>query len=516
MMNILGVYFGHKVISIVETIGRKISHYIQIDRSVLGEARLEEKIPDEIKLATIFKEELRRHNMEANQACIALSGRDVIIRNFEMPTLPQDELASAVSFEAKKYIPFKLEEVISDFQAKFDKLTRRNIILFAGIKKEILDKYISIFNQLNIKPKIIEYSAFSILRLLHSAGIATKATVGIIDLDFQQEDEVNFMVLDNGFPLFTRDISLMSELDSTVAKTEKLELKRDLEKLKTEIRVSLDYYDRRFPTKNIEKMFFISASTDRSDLEAVFKDIGMSAHFVDASKLIYYVDRTKPIQFSLNLIKSYSSLIPKSFLKIDLLSAKGRLKPPKEAAIQLELFSFLKDLRLSVWVVILGILICLGAFGLGYFKLKPLKTELDTLLSMRPVIEGVSAEASYEELSEIYNQYKKKIEAVDNLIKKQVFLTDQLDIIPRIIPGGVWLTNFNFKKEESKLELYLIGVAFLSDREKEFRAINKFVTSLKENAKLTKYFKQISVLSIEQITQDNNPATKFEIVCQGR
>lgn len=204
----LGIYFGPKIISIIETKGKTILNNIQVSQELITSSEIEEKVPSEVKIVALFKDELRRNKIGANEASLSLSGKDFVIRTFEMPVIPRSELDSAVRFEAKKYIPFKIEDLISDFQVQYDKLSRRNIILFAGIKKDILDRYLSILNQLDIKPSVIEYSAFSLLRLMKLLNINNKGIIGIISADFKEEDEINFTFLENGFPLFSRDITL--------------------------------------------------------------------------------------------------------------------------------------------------------------------------------------------------------------------------------------------------------------------------------------------------------------------
>jgi type IV pilus assembly protein PilM len=143
-MSTLSIYFGPKAISLVESEGKKIINNILVPQTTVISSSFEEKVPDEIKIATLLKDELRKKNIETKQANIILPGKDLIIRTFHMPVLPPSELFNAVRFEAKKYIPFKIEELVCDFQFRLDKSNRKNFVLFVGIKKEILDKYMSI------------------------------------------------------------------------------------------------------------------------------------------------------------------------------------------------------------------------------------------------------------------------------------------------------------------------------------------------------------------------------------
>src|SRR3989338_4731447 len=181
-MNSLGIYFGPKVIGIVETKGKKIIHNISIPQTTISTGELEEKVPSDVKLIEIIaliNADLRRNKIESREAALCLSGKDLIIRTFEVPLLTREELQSAINFEARKYIPFKVEDLITDFRLKPEKATHTSLVLFMGIKKETLDRYVSILSQLDIKMSSIEYSAFSVLRALRLAKFSEKGVIGV-------------------------------------------------------------------------------------------------------------------------------------------------------------------------------------------------------------------------------------------------------------------------------------------------------------------------------------------------
>lgn len=513
-MSSLGIYFGPRAISIVETKGRKLINNIQISQSTTFTGELEEKVPGEVKIIGIialFKEELRRNKIEAKEATLCLSGKDLIIRTFEIPLLPRDELKNAINFEVKKYIPFKVEDLISDFQLKFDKITRTNTVLFMGIKKETLDKYISILSQLNIKINAIEYSAFSVSRCLKLSGLSDNGVIGVLGADIEKKDEVNFTVLENGFPLFSCDITLLERFEQ-VGKSEEQELGVTLEKLKREIGMSLDYYHHKFPSKNIKKIYFLFNEEHRLDLEAFMLDLGLPVKVIDVNRCI---DRTVP--YSLSFIKGYTaslSKIVKNNLTLNLLAAKEKAESLKEKEVGKEAISFLQGLRLDYRFATLGLLICIATFAFGFYRMQSLRKELNRVLDLRLQVSAVNPQATYEELNSIDSEYKRKLGTIDNLMKKQLYLTELLDILPRILPRGVWLTSFSFKKQEDRVELTLEGMVYLADSDKEFAALNQFVTNLKGNAEFSKYFKEINITSIDRRQLGNLMTTDFLISCK--
>jgi len=513
-MNSLGIYFGPDTISIVQAQGRKLINHIQVPQKLITASDLEEKVPGEIKMVALFKDEFRKNNIAAPEASLALSGKDLIIRTFEMPVMPREDLNRAINFEAKKYLPFKAEELILDYQLFYDRSIRKNLVLLIGIKKDTLDRYISVFEQLNLRIVSLEYAAFSTLRLLKIGGAKESGIVAVIDIDFNQADEINFMVLKDGFPLFSREINLMAGPQESVA-AEEADSGAILEKLKNELRISLDYYQRKFPLKKIERMFFISGKNYQSDLEALARDISLKGEFIDVDRCL-----GKAVPFSLSLVKGYSSALAKAMKitpRVDLIAAKTKQIKEVIAAAETAPQPFIgKDLRIQPFVIILVLLICAAAFLPGFYQKVLLEREINAVKSRRLAISAINPEATYEELTGIDSAYRNKLAALDKLIKDQLYLTFPLNAIPPLVPKGIWLQEFSFEKEEGqdKGKLILEGMVYLANSDSEFKAIDDFVASLKGNPEFSKYFKEIITASIDRQKMEKLMVTNFSISCR--
>ena len=500
-MNSLGIYFGTSTIGLVESKGRKLVNNVVIPQVNISAGDFEEKVPVDIKMIALLKDAFRTYRVNSNAATICLSGQDLIIRTFEIPALPQNELRSAINFEVKKYIPFKLEELVYDFQVESNKKNKTNMVLFVGVKKEVLDGYISVSNQLNLKVNAIEYSAFSLQRFLRLSGAQEAGVIAGLCFDLNNDDEINFMVFKNGFPLFTRDIIL-------TAGPEGLEIKQ--EKLKNEIRVSQEYYRRKFPEDEIKKFFVISGTQTNEELGAFFAEAGQAVKFVDCSKVL-----GRGAAYSSVIAKGFGAAIFKEFplkVKVDLLSS--RLKEEK-AAGAVDISTLLQGFKLDLKVVFLGILICGATFGYGFLKMQPAQEEISKIIGKRPKVNTVSADDSYENLTGINKKFKNKLDSLDKLIKNQFYATYPLDIIPRALPKGVWLTNFSLsKKEAGSPELIMGGLAYLGDSDKEFEAAGAFLSNLRTDKVFSKYFAEITITSVDRKQFLESSAAVFSIVCR--
>jgi hypothetical protein len=511
-MNALGVYFGPKSVDIVVTKGKKFNNFIKIPLFDVQSADLEEKVPLEIKMVALINEALRMNKVEAKEAVLSLSGKDLIVRTFEIPNLPKDEIAGAISFEAKKYIPFKVEELISDYQVTLEKASHINTVLFVGIKKEILDKYFSIFNQLNIKISRIEYSGFSISRVLKLSGVKDKGVMGLLCVDSGDGDEINFAVTENGFPLFNRDINLSLGAGDDLGQGQ-AQVPVSLEKLNAEIRVSLDYYKRKFPGKNIQKFSVFANQSQYPEIEASLKELGFASKLVDSFKLI-----GKSFAYSSGLIKGYGASLSNTVgdgVRINLAGRKSERARAGAPGPRIDVASLFKSVKIDYRMVILGCLICAAAFGYGIYQAMPFQKELGNVITGRIKVENIDNNLSSQEFNEISEKYRIRLSKLDDLIKKQLYVTEALDSIPRAIPSGIWLTRLALdKKEDGKAELILEGLCYFNNSDKEFEAVNKFLANLSADLAFAKYFTDISIASINQVQAEKVYVTSFSLSCK--
>jgi len=509
-MNSLGIYFGIKDINLVETSGNKILNNIRLPHPKLEISELEEKVPTDVKIMALLKDAFRTYHINAGEATFCISGQDLVIRTFEIPLLPSNELRNGVNFEAKKYIPFKLEDLDYDFQVLFNKKNKTNLVLFVGIKKEILAEYVSFAKQLNLKINALEYSAFSILRFMKLGGLSDSGVIASLCFDLNSEDEANFTVFENGFSLFSRDFDLSGE-PAGFEQTAESDLMQKQDKLKNEIRISFDYYNRKFPDKEVKSVYVISDKENHQGVKSFFTETSIPVKFMDTQKVL-----GKNISYSSILAKSFAAAAFKlTPIKIKINLIGSRAKAAKAAASVSSSMAFLEGIKVDLKFVFLGLIICGAALSYGSMRTKAAQEELDIAKNKRIKINSVPNGDSFQDLSALSSKYKKKIVALDNVVKNQVYITPLLSSIPRALPKGVWLESFNLSQSKGvPLELVLNGEVYLADGDREFESVNLFITNLKRDPIFSKYFKEIVIGFIDRKTlQDKNIAV-FKISCK--
>ncbi|MDP2668722.1 MAG: type IV pilus assembly protein PilM [bacterium] len=128
------------------------------------------------KLVEALKDIIKEAQVTAGQATVSIPIHDSFLTTIEMPNLPEAELKEAVPFEARKYIPIPMSEVVIDWwilppqtkelksaspgsgQKKFI-----NIIL-AAVPKDIIAKYSAILKAAGLEVAAFEIEVFALAR----------------------------------------------------------------------------------------------------------------------------------------------------------------------------------------------------------------------------------------------------------------------------------------------------------------------------------------------------------------
>ena len=166
----------------------------------------------------------------------AVGGEAVIVRYVQLPKMSEKDLAGAITFEAEKYIPFKRDDVIVDFQIleqeyRYDKEKMR--ILLAAAKKEVVSEQLSTLSGLGLKAQIVDVESFSIMNCYkYTYPDPDEGTVGLINIG-AKKTSVN--IIKQGIPFFTRDIAIGGDDISTMIRNRLKGSRDDAERIKIEL-----------------------------------------------------------------------------------------------------------------------------------------------------------------------------------------------------------------------------------------------------------------------------------------
>ena len=177
------------------------------------------------KVVMALKKLMISAKVTTNRVTAALPTYAVFNSIITLPAMPQKDLARAVSWEAKKYVPMPLEEMVLDWKIistkntestgekkteklgvgmapKTDKSANMRILVTAA-PKNLVARYVEIFKMANLRLLSLETEAFALARSL--IGPSATKTVMIIDIGSTTSD---LSIVQEGIPILNRTINI--------------------------------------------------------------------------------------------------------------------------------------------------------------------------------------------------------------------------------------------------------------------------------------------------------------------
>lgn len=228
-------------------------------------------------------ETLRRMMQEArfktNRVVTAVSGRSVIVRYITMQLMNDVDLRTAIHYEADKYIPFGMDEVVIDCtRLPIEEHTAPNEmkILLVAVKRQVIEEHLAVLRDAGLQPVIVDVDSFALGNAFEIASeftprVQDAAMVGLVDIG---ASKTNINILKGRTSYFTREVYLggnnLTEaiskrrgVDNFEAEALKIdpalswesigdEIRPAVEDLGNEVQLSLDYFENQFETEVTE------------------------------------------------------------------------------------------------------------------------------------------------------------------------------------------------------------------------------------------------------------------------
>ena len=261
-------------------IGSKYIKAVELDPTangftITGYTCRELTSPDELQetLKNMFADQ----TFKTKKVVTAVSGRSVIVRYINMPEMPDEELKNAIKYEASKYIPFEVEEVVIDCQRldydqkEEEEKSKEMRVLLVAVKRNTINEHIDILENSGLWSTIIDVDSFALgnaLELhekLNDKPQPAEKTLALIDIGASKTN-INIVQGENSF--FTREVyiagndftdAISKKLGCEPSEAEKIKLNPGeqendvreavssiLDDLCHEIHLSLDYFENQF------------------------------------------------------------------------------------------------------------------------------------------------------------------------------------------------------------------------------------------------------------------------------
>ena len=216
---------------------------------------------------------LQENEFHTRRVVTAVSGKSVIVRYLTMYRMSPEDLRNAIRFEADKYIPFDVEEVILDCQP-FEAPGLGEVganemrVLLVACKRALIDEQLRILAGCGLQPVVVDVDVFAIGNAFETAvkgGADGDKVRALVDVG-ASKTSVN--VVRGGASLFTREIHAGGDAFTTavanrlgVKEGEAESLKRRpgesmervraavtsaVDDLATEVRLSFEYFENQF------------------------------------------------------------------------------------------------------------------------------------------------------------------------------------------------------------------------------------------------------------------------------
>lgn len=167
------------------------------------------------KLQKLIDALITDNKLSTKDVRLALPETVVSSKVIEIPPLSDAELASAIGWQAEKYIPIPPEELSLEYQVLFRPAKQEKTpmkVLLIGTRKKVVERYVSMFNDIGIEPTLIETQLLSIIRSLEftiedPTTLVVHIGASSMELALMEKGELQFVVSHiNGGQLLTRTL----------------------------------------------------------------------------------------------------------------------------------------------------------------------------------------------------------------------------------------------------------------------------------------------------------------------
>lgn len=265
-------------------------------------------LPNKNALKDTIANVLRESGIRCRRVVSAVCGRSVIVRYVNMVSMSDDDLKNALRFEADKYIPFDIDEVVLDCQ-RLEETTpsegkdgaahgeKEMKVLLVAVKRTLIEEHVNLLAELGLQPVAIDVDSFAIgnafeLKTLHSPRVQDdNRVVALIDIG-ATKTEINIMR--GNISYFSREIYLAgndfteaigNRLSLETHEAERTKISPDgreseveeavlpiLDDLGNEVHLSFDYYENQYDHQ-VEEIYISGGSSALPGIENAFDRI---------------------------------------------------------------------------------------------------------------------------------------------------------------------------------------------------------------------------------------------------
>jgi len=228
-----------KAVQVSKSAGNYILRHVGYHRLPPGVIS-EGEVADSDLLAAEIKEFWSSHSFKGKSVILGVASQRVVVRLLDFPHMEEEDLKSAITFEAQDHIPMSLDEAVLDYvvlgpQSEGSDLDR---LLIVAAHRDMIGGYISAVRAGGLRPAGIDVKALSLTRSTLPDTFFDEGSTLLMDVGTEL---TNLVITQGGNPALTRFIPLgMDRLVEAVAGAAELP-EEEAEKQALDPRAGLGY-----------------------------------------------------------------------------------------------------------------------------------------------------------------------------------------------------------------------------------------------------------------------------------
>jgi len=461
-------------------------------------------LTEEIQITTLLKKILDECHISSGSFCVSLPMKEIILRSFVIPFIKEESLQSAIKFEAKKYIPFDMQELNYSFHTipfMEGQTKKLQVILFA-VRKDIMARYERIFKQVNIDVSLSEPAIVSLTKaLLFRKDIKSTEHLAFLSLE---KNLGRICFINQGMPQFIREfpisIPLMQEENRESAQDMNL-------KIVNETGNSFDFYSRQFSGEKIDRLLLSSELLQQGLISALEAELKLSVSQFSPVIQTGAIGRSDDI----NAIYAMGACVPPPSASLSKFNFVVEKEP--KAHLENKLMAVLKPYKEIVVSFSIMIVFLIGVFAFFQVQLGLIQEQLHRL----SLQEGASSYQTQDSIEALTAQSKQQLRDYKN-IRVKSSVSSVIFVLASHFPQGTLLNSLSIAYDQgdsakAHVTIDMKGDVVLEGTTQQIAMVHQIFTDLKNDKFFHRFVSKVDLVSFYPENRNDRQVTAFNIHC---
>jgi len=182
--DVVGIDIGTYSTKVVELRYERERAVLQTYGELLNSGYVKEKVPGQIVISqdadtvALLKDLFREANVKSKDVIFSVPASSSFVTTIQFPKVPDKEIESAIPFEARKYVPIPIGEVVLDWIIIPDEEKKDIVnVLLIAVPRDVIERYKRIAGVLAIQLRALEIESFSVVRSFGADETGTTAFI---------------------------------------------------------------------------------------------------------------------------------------------------------------------------------------------------------------------------------------------------------------------------------------------------------------------------------------------------